>query len=69
MLPDCSQLPEWVCWIAQDSDGSWWGYEHEPNMADAGWYENEVGRSVNLTKGQPTARWRRQIFKIKTNNQ
>jgi hypothetical protein len=69
MLPDCSQLPEWVCWVAQDSDGSWWAYEHEPNMADAGWYENEVGRTIKLTKGQPVAGWKRQIFKIKRNNQ
>ena len=53
MLPDCSQLPEWVCWVAQDSDGSWWAYEHEPNMADAGWYENEVGRCIRLGMTAP----------------
>ena len=63
MLPDCSQLPEWVCWIAQDADGTWWGYEHEPNMSEHGWYENEVGVSIRLEKGAPAERWREQIYK------
>ena len=69
MLPDCSQLPEWVRWIAQDSDGNWWGYEHEPNLSDIGWYENEVGRSIWMTKTRPNSSWRQEIHKIDRNNQ
>jgi len=69
MLPDCSQLPEWVCWVAQDSDGSWWGYEHEPNRADAGWYENEVGRSIRIKKSQSNPSWKLQMYNIKKINQ
>jgi len=40
--------PAWVNWLAQDADGSWWGYEAEPHPAHQGWYENEVGRSLRL---------------------
>jgi hypothetical protein len=64
MLPDCSQLPGWVRWLAQDADGSWWAYEHEPNMSDSGWYENEVGRSVRVRKDAPNSRWRGEIHNL-----
>lgn len=29
------------------------GVEAEPNMHDRGWYENEVGRRLRLTSGNP----------------
>ena len=64
MLSDCSQLPDWVRWIAQDADGSWWAYEHEPNMSDSGWYENEVGRSFQLLRDTPNSLWRQEIHNI-----
>ena len=38
------EVPAWVRWLAQDSDGTWWGYSVEPLRNDNGWYENEVGR-------------------------
>ena len=63
MLPDCIELPVWVCWIAQDADGSWWGYEHEPNQGEQGWYENEVGRIIRLEKAAPNPEWRTKIYK------
>jgi len=69
MLPDCSQLLDWVRWIGQDADGSWWAYEHEPNMSDSGWYENEVGRSIFLQKDQPDQQWRQNIHMITKSNQ
>ena len=69
MLPDCSQLPDWVRWLAQDADGSWWAYEHEPNMSDSGWYENEVGRSIQLQKDTPNLRWRLEIYNLERNFQ
>ena len=64
MLPDCSQLPAWVRWIAQDADGTWWAYEHEPNQGDRGWYENEVGRNIRLMKAPGNPRWRKEIYKL-----
>ena len=69
MLPDCSQLPEWVRWLAQDADGSWWAYEHEPNMFDCGWYENEAGESMMLQKDEPNPLWMEEIHRIEKNNQ
>ena len=52
------ELPDWVRWIAQDADGTWWGYEAEPHPHETGWYENEVGRCVRLAPGEPNERWR-----------
>ena len=55
-------FPEWVNWIAQDSDGVWWGYSVEPLRNDKGWYENEVGRCVRLGQGNANRHWRRALF-------
>lgn len=50
--------PDWVRWLAQDADGTWWGFEVEPNQQDRGWYENEVGRCIRLASGEPNPEWR-----------
>lgn len=52
---------DWVTWIAQDADGSWWGFEAEPNLHDRGWYENEVGRCLRLATGSPSPDWRHSL--------
>jgi hypothetical protein len=34
-LPDflnVDDLPAWVQWLAQDSDGTWWAYEAEHDL-------------------------------------
>lgn len=49
------RLPAWVGWLAQDADGTWWEFEHEPNRHERGWYENEVGRRVQVGGGTPNA--------------
>ena len=54
---DFNEFPDWVCWIAQDSDGVWWGYQVEPNLSHRSWYENEVGKSVRLGKEMLTLDW------------
>lgn len=51
-LPDNTKIPEWVNWIAQDLDGSWWGFSVEPLEHSSGWYENEVGDYILLFKPQ-----------------
>jgi len=51
------RLPEWTRWLAQDADGTWWGYEADPNQQDHGWYENEVGRIQRLGKTAPPDDW------------
>ena len=46
-------IPAWVRWLAQDSDGVWWGYSVEPLRNDRGWYENEVGEYIRLGTTAP----------------
>lgn len=50
-----STPPDWVRWLAQDSNGKWWGYSVEPLRNDFGWYENEVGDYVLLGQADPAA--------------
>ncbi|MBT5228824.1 MAG: hypothetical protein HOM11_00975 [Methylococcales bacterium] len=57
-------LPSWVQWLAQDADGQWWGYEHEPNEGDVSWYENEVGRSIRLNAEGANPLWRQALQKV-----
>lgn len=59
------EFPVWVCWLAQDADGRWWGYEVEPLERDSGWYENEVGRNILLYQAKPTLEWRDRLLRIK----
>ena len=51
-------IPDWVKWLAQDEDGTWWGYSVEPLQQHNGWYENEVGRYIKLDKATPNPDWR-----------
>ena len=55
-------VPEWVRFIAQDSDGSWWGYSVEPLENHRGWYENELGQNIKLIKTEPVEEWRECLF-------
>ena len=50
-------IPDWVRWLAQDADGTWWGYEVEPHQHHQGWYENELGRHYKLGKDSPNPNW------------
>ena len=61
---DPSTLPSWARWLAQDADGTWWAYEHEPNEGAASWYENEVGITRRLIKQPVESDWRRSLVKI-----
>ena len=62
-LTDRFDMPHWVNWIAQDSDGVWWGYSVEPLRNDKGWYENEVGDYVRLGKDQ-VIDWQKSLLRI-----
>lgn len=65
MCVDFNQIPDWVCWLAQDADGSWWGYQVEPNLSHLSWYENEVGKSIHLGKSAPDKNWGLTLKRIK----
>jgi len=58
-------LPDWVRWLAQDADGSWWGFEVEPLQSHNGWYENEVGRCMKIRLELPNPNWSETLRKIK----
>ena len=57
-------IPHWVNWIAQDADGTWWGYQVEPLQNHHGWYENEVGQNIKLTEDRPNPDWQNSLEKI-----
>jgi len=57
-------IPKWVNWIAQDADGTWWGYEVEPNQSQNSWYENEVGHYIKLEISTPNPDWRTSLTKV-----
>lgn len=58
-------LPDWVSWLAQDADGTWWGFEVEPLQSHNGWYENEVGRCMKITLESPNLNWSKTLRKVK----
>lgn len=64
--PDFSSVsvPEWVRFVAQDSDGSWWGYSVEPLLNHRGWYENELGLNKKLINTEANDVWRESLIKL-----
>lgn len=57
-------LPNWVNWLAQDADGTWWGFEVEPNQSHQGWYENELGRYLKLKADAPNSEWADSLMQV-----
>lgn len=67
--PDLSgvEVPAWVKFVAQDSDGSWWGYSVEPLQNHRGWYENELGENIQLITAPESAvsqQWQDSLIKL-----
>lgn len=62
--PATASLPAWAHWLAQDADGTWWAFEAEPHAHDSGWYENEVGRYLRLTRHAPNPGWEHSLQRI-----
>lgn len=65
MVTDDNNIPAWVNWIAQDADGTWWGYSVEPLEFSQGWYENEVGHRIKLHQADPDPLWQSSLSKLK----
>jgi hypothetical protein len=63
-VPDFD-TPDWVKWIACDSDGTWWGYSAEPHLHTRGWYENEVGDCIRLGRTAPARDWQHSLRSLK----
>jgi hypothetical protein len=58
-------LPAWINWLAQDADGTWWGFEVEPNLSHCGWYENELGRYLKIRQAAPNPDWQASLRAVK----
>ena len=58
------ELLPWVNWLAQDANGTWWGYQVEPLQNHHGWYENELGRNIRLLDENPNPDWRNTLIKV-----
>ena len=58
------KLPAWISWLAQDADGTWWGFEVEPNQSHQGWYENELGRYQKLSQAEPNPDWQSSLTRV-----
>ena len=65
MSIEFNEIPDWMCWITQDEDGTWWGYQVEPNQSHQSWYENEVGNSIRLGKEVQEQDWISTLKRIK----
>lgn len=65
MKPDMTDvtIPDRVCWLAQDANGLWWGYECEPHQHDNNWYENEARRYIKLNISSSNNHWRNNLIK------
>ncbi len=65
-MPELNDInyPRWVNWVAQDADGSWWGFSVEPLEHTSGWYENEVGQYQLLYKDPPNPDWKKTLRKV-----
>jgi hypothetical protein len=57
-------IPDWVHYLAQDADGTWWGYEIEPHQYHNGWYENELGRRHRIRKDSANTDWHSSLIKL-----
>lgn len=47
-----------INWVAQDPDGTWWGFENKPFPTLHGWSESGRGRQVKLKQAEPNTEWR-----------
>ena len=60
-----ADLPDWAAWIAQDASGTWWAYEVQPQEYDSGWYENELGRYLQICESEPNPDWRSTLKSVR----
>lgn len=54
------ELPEWANWIAQDADGEWWAFTHEPSIEGDRWYTDDCipSGTLRLCSTPVSADWR-----------
>lgn len=55
-------IPDWVKWIAQDSDGEWYGYSIKPSPSDDGWGIH--GQMIQLAHGPEPKDFTKELYEI-----
>lgn len=53
-----------INWVAQDPDGTWWGFENKPFPTVQGWSESGRGRQIKLKQEPPNTDWRSTRHKV-----
>jgi hypothetical protein len=64
--PQWSKAPTWANWRAQDENGAWWWFSHEPNYRASIYFGFEWQSSYNLKfirQGKPNSNWRETLEK------
>jgi hypothetical protein len=55
---------EAIKWVAQDAEGIWWGFEHEPEADDKGWTSIKFTNYIRIGKGPTTPAWKQSLKKV-----
>ena len=61
-----TEIPNWVKWVAQDSDGAWYGYSAKPSQSSHQW-NCDISR-INITKigdsGKRSRKWKDTLHEV-----
>lgn len=58
------KAPEWANWIAQDANGSWWYFEHEPSAVGSCYWDGGFGKLGFVRKDAPSPNWRTTLARV-----
>jgi len=66
--PSWEIAPKWANWLAQDSNGSWFWYEHKPHTGigwidNAGVYGPDTGKWKRASDDKPNENWKETLEK------
>lgn len=62
------QVPDWVEWIAQDKDGTWFGYEVEPktgkDIVPGEWIARNHNHIELADSAETSPNWQQSLRKV-----
>lgn len=53
-----------LSWIAQDRQGTWWGFENRPECVDNTWMDPQSGHRIRLKDEQANTAWQDSLQEI-----
>jgi hypothetical protein len=53
-----------IRWVAQDADGTWWGFEYEPSRTEHGWQDTDGRPAIRLKRGPAEPQWRASLRRV-----